>query len=50
VGVLSFVTPPLEIVCVLPVSVPIVVLIVPFGGGGGGGIDDCKISASLLAL
>jgi hypothetical protein len=46
VGVLSFVTPPLEIVCVLPLSVPIVVLIVPLGGGGGG-IDT--ITGSLFA-
>jgi hypothetical protein len=47
VGVLSFVTPPLEIVCVLPVSVPIVVLIVPLGGGGGG--IDARITGSLFA-
>ena len=47
VGVLSLVTPPLAIVGACPVSVEIVVLIVPLGGGGG---DVCRIIASVVAL
>jgi hypothetical protein len=49
VGVLSLVTPPLAIVGTCPVSVEIVVLIVPLGGGGGG-FDVCRIIASVAAL
>jgi hypothetical protein len=48
VGVLSLVTPPLAIVGACPVSVEIVVLIVPLGGGGG--VDVCRIIASVVAL
>jgi hypothetical protein len=50
VGVLSFVTPPLEIVGVCPVTVPIVALMVA-GGAGGGGVDaDCMTSASVAVF
>ena len=47
VGVLSLVTPPLAMVGACPVSVEIVVLIVPLGGGGG--VDVCRIIASAVA-